>query len=92
LAPELPTFASLSQSSQKAEGLRCFFKAHLEADEKGQRVLALKGQPSFMVSPLLAANSWVVFPEDGFSLPAHSKVAVYPLYPHPDRKERVTYE
>lgn len=91
LPPELPTSATLSQASSKPvgkpEGLRCFFKAHLEADEKGQRVLPLKGQSSFMVSPLLAANSWVIFPEEGTSMQAHSRVEVYPLYPQLDRKE-----
>jgi molybdopterin molybdotransferase len=87
LPPELPTIATLSQTSSKPEGLRCFFKAHLEADEKGQRVIALKGQPSFMVSPLLAANTWVVFPEEGSSMAPHSEVHAYPLYPLSDRKE-----
>jgi molybdopterin molybdotransferase len=87
LPPETPSTATLSQPSSKPEGLRCFFKAHLEADEKGQRVIALKGQPSFMVSPLLAANSWVVFPEEGSSVAAHSRVEIYPLYPLSDRKE-----
>jgi molybdopterin biosynthesis enzyme len=75
------------QSSSKPEGLRCFFKARVEVNELGQKVLALKGQPSFMVSPLLQANAWVVFPESGASAPENSLVQVYPLFPHFDQKE-----
>jgi molybdopterin molybdotransferase len=65
LAPEKPQPARLSSDVPKPDGLRCFFKGKLEINEGVAEVRALKGQASFMISPFLESNCWVVFSEEG---------------------------
>lgn len=79
--PEQGLQVKLSQETSKPEGLKCFFKARLENNENGFRVSALSGQASFMVSPLVQANSWVLFPEVGSVVGKNEDVFVYPLLP-----------
>lgn len=65
LPKEAPLRVPLAADTSKPEGLRCFFKARLEADGARLSVRALAGQASFQVSPLLEANGWAVLPEAG---------------------------
>ncbi|MBK7963735.1 MAG: hypothetical protein IPK04_22565 [Bdellovibrionales bacterium] len=62
---EQPLRIKLSQTTPKPRGLQCFFKARLETHDNNLAVRPLSGQASFMVSPLVHANAWVLFPEDG---------------------------
>jgi len=78
---ESPVKAQLSAGVTKPEGLRCFYKASLLASPMGLRVRVLPGQASFMVSPLLRSNRWVVLPEQGATLPEGASVDVLPLLP-----------
>ena len=87
LPPETPVLAKVDGNACKPEGLRCFFKARLGwketsgyGGESGRElcVQVLPGQASFMVSPLLVANSWAVLPEDGSETASGSVVEVYP--------------
>jgi molybdopterin molybdotransferase len=80
---EKPFQAQLTTLTEKPDGLRCFFKAQLQYGKQGGKVSCLKGQSSFMVSPLLEANAWVVFPEEGSVLAEGTWVDVYPLHPLP---------
>lgn len=82
---ELPLRARLAAPAPKPEGLRCFFKARLECGPEASKVTALHGQPSFMVSSLLEANAWVVFPEAGREAVEGTEVDVYPIFPTEDR-------
>jgi molybdopterin biosynthesis enzyme len=79
LGAELPLRARLAADVAKPRGLRCFFKARWECKENGSLVTALKGQPSFMIRPLVEANAWVVLAEDGAKATAGDWVDVYPL-------------
>lgn len=79
--PEQGLQMKLSESSPKPEGLKCFFKAKLENSANGIRVRSLTGQASYMVSPLVAANAWVLFSEDGTQVSKDEDVLVYPLLP-----------
>jgi molybdopterin molybdotransferase len=79
--PEKALQVKLSQTTSKPEGLKCFFKARLENNENGLGVAALSGQASFMVSPLVQANSWVLFSEAGSTVCKNEDVFVYPLLP-----------
>lgn len=72
----------LSKTISKPEGLKCFFKARLEKGEVEMVVRPLVGQASFMVSPLVQANAWVVFPENGNQVNENENVFVYPLLPN----------
>jgi molybdopterin molybdotransferase len=56
--------ATLSSDVKKPDGFRCFFKAKTAFHNDALRVTALPGQASFMVSPLLQSNSWVVLTEN----------------------------
>lgn len=78
---EQPMRARLASAAPKPKGLRCFFKAGLEVGTHGGRVTVLAGQPSFMVSPMLAANCWAVLGEEGTSVTAGEEIDVYPLHP-----------
>ncbi|MBI3554823.1 MAG: molybdopterin molybdotransferase MoeA [Deltaproteobacteria bacterium] len=80
-AVEVPLKAQLVKSAPKPEKLRCFFKAQFRAGPQGAEVLCLGGQPSFMVSPLLESNAWVVFPEGGTRVEQGTWVDVFPLHP-----------
>lgn len=77
---EAPERLRLLENVLKPEGLRCFFKAR----RQGARVVALAGQESYRVAPLLEANAWVVLPESGRLAPAGSEAEVYPLLPGAD--------
>jgi molybdopterin molybdotransferase len=69
----------LADGVRKPDGLRCFFKAKVEQSATGDRVKVLSGQASFMVLPLLTADSWVVLPESADHLDSGAMVDVYPL-------------
>jgi len=69
----------LAEDVGKPEGLKCFFKAETMLTEEAAKVRALKGQASFMVSPLLKANAWVVLPERGILAEAGMMVEVFDL-------------
>lgn len=79
--PERSLQAKLSADVEKAAGLRSFFKAHAAMSENGIVVTSLSGQPSFMVSPLLRANVWVILEEAPELVPQGTRVQIYPLYP-----------
>jgi len=78
---ERPLQAKLYADVEKATGLRSFFKAHATMSEHGTQITSLAGQPSFMVSPLLRANAWVVLEEAPEIVPQGTTVDFYPLYP-----------
>lgn len=77
--PEQPFIAVLTSDIKKPEGLRCFFKAKVSSDGQEAKVESLKGQASFMVSPLLKSNAWVVFPEEGTLVERGTPVEVFTL-------------
>jgi molybdopterin molybdotransferase len=79
--PEQALQVRLSQTTSKPEGLKCFFKARLEKSEGDFVVRSLPGQASFMVSPLVQANAWVLFSENGKKVDKNENVFVYPLLP-----------
>ena len=70
---------TLSHDVKKPDGFRCFFKASTLFDDHGLQVTALAGQASFMVSPLLKSNAWVVLHEDKNMIPSGSTVEVHSL-------------
>lgn len=76
---EVPRRALLKTGFAKPEGLRCFFKARVADDGATAWVEALPGQASFMVSPLLRANAWVVFDETGSRVERSTLVEVFSL-------------
>ncbi|MBI4347284.1 MAG: molybdopterin molybdotransferase MoeA [Elusimicrobia bacterium] len=78
---ERPLPVRLGEPVAKPEGLRCFFKARLEAEGGELRVRATAGQASFQVSPLVEANGWVVLPEAGTRVRAGATAAVFPWLP-----------
>lgn len=78
--PEVGQLMKLKNGIKKPEGLRCFFKAKSVLDGDNSSVEVLPGQESFKVSPLLAANSWVVLPEAGSWVEAGEKVRVFGLH------------
>lgn len=78
---EQPLRIKLSQTTPKPRGLQCFFKARLETHDNNLAVRPLSGQASFMVSPLVHANAWVLFPEDGTQVDVNQEVSVFPLLP-----------
>jgi molybdopterin molybdotransferase len=80
--PEQALQIKLSQTTFKPEGLNCFYKAKLESLECGLVVSPLKQQASFMISPLVKSNAWVVFPENGKQINKDKEVSVYPLLPN----------
>lgn len=76
---EKPRRAVLSSDTKKPDGLRCFFKAKLSLDGPEARVESMKGQASFMVSPLIHSNAWVVFSETGSCVKKGTEVEVFDL-------------
>lgn len=80
LPPELPCRAVLENNTKKPTGLRCFFKAEVSAGKTLRTVNILGGQESFRVAPLLAANCWAIFPENGENVEKGSEIEVYPLH------------
>lgn len=84
LPKEKPFKALLKETAKKPEGLKCFFKARVNFSEVPPQVESLKGQASFMVSPLMHANGWVVFDEPAALVEANTAVKIYPLNPFND--------
>ncbi len=80
--PEKALTIKLAQTTLKPKGLSCFYKAKLESLDSGLGIRPLKQQASFMVSPLVKSNAWVVFPENGKQIDKDQEVAVYPLLPN----------
>jgi len=71
----------LAKQSSKPEGLSCFFKARIEKGSEGKPVVeVLPGQASFMISPLLSADSWVIFSAPGTRVERGTLVDVVPLH------------
>lgn len=66
----------LKETTKKPEGLRCFFKAKVDDNSVENEVISLKGQASFMVSPLVETNAWVILPEKGYSAEKGDQVEV----------------
>lgn len=81
LERERPVAAPLAAVVEKPEGLRCFFKARLEAARGALSARALPGQASFQVSPLLESNGWVVLPEAGSRVRAGAEVEAWSWLP-----------
>ena len=81
LEKERPIRAKLFKNAPKPEGLRCYFKARLDLTESGSWVEALAGQGSALLGPLLQANAWVEFPEEGSQMSQGEWVDVHPLFP-----------
>jgi molybdopterin molybdotransferase len=80
LPSEQPFKVKLAQGATKPEGLQCFFKAKTSLTMDGNLVVNfLKGQASYIVSALIDANSWVVFPAEGEKMNSGELVDVYPL-------------
>jgi molybdopterin molybdotransferase len=76
----------LSEDTEKAEGLRCFWKTSVHAhgtvaSGTGTHAKSMKGQESYRVSSLLPANAWMILPEAGNVVSAGSLVQILPLYP-----------
>lgn len=69
----------LAEGVKKPEGLRCFFKAKVVEKDTAKQVRAMRGQASFMVSPLAQANAWLVLPEQGTFVEPGQKVEVFPI-------------
>lgn len=76
---ERPLLAVLASDTKKPDGLKCFFKAKVFSEGVETKVEPLKGQASFMVSPLLQSNAWVVFPEEGSLMKRGTQVEVFNL-------------
>jgi molybdopterin molybdotransferase len=70
---ERPRRLRLAADAPKPAGLRCFFKARVEAE----RVRLMEGQASFRIEPLLRADAWAVLPEAGETAKAGELVDVY---------------
>ena len=79
LQREAPLRARLSAPMAKPPGLRCFYRGLAAAGDCAISVAALKSQASYVVSALVDANCWVVFPEDGTSAEVGTVVDVYPI-------------
>jgi molybdopterin molybdotransferase len=81
-APEKPWRARLTESYEKKPGFRLMLKARMGIDSNARaHVTILPGQQSFMISPLLRANVWVMGPEEASRLEAGDIVDCYPLLP-----------
>lgn len=74
--PDEKSQVILANEVKKPKDLRCFFKAKLLNDRDHLRVEVLSGQASFMVSPLIHADAWVILPEDSSSIQAGQSVEV----------------
>jgi molybdopterin molybdotransferase len=81
LSPEVAEPAKLTQATDKALGLRCFWKASVVQDLRGTSVSPMNGQESYRVSSLLPANAWMILSEAGEEISAGASVQTVPLYP-----------
>lgn len=79
--PEPMLQAVLTEDTRKPEGLRCFFKGVLGFEGTTLRVRVLSGQASFMVSPFLRSNCWVIFSEESNQMRGGTIVKVSSLRP-----------
>ncbi len=80
LPAEQPQRARLVNGvAKKPEDLKCFFKGSLRATENGLEATLFKGQASFMISPFLVSNSWLVFPEALAKIEVGQTVEVFSL-------------
>ncbi|MGZ3773867.1 MAG: molybdopterin molybdotransferase MoeA [Pseudobdellovibrionaceae bacterium] len=70
---------TLIKNVQKPEGLTCFFKAKTETLDEKMQVESLPGQASFMVSPLIKSNAWILLPDEGTIFSAGTNVEVISL-------------
>ena len=77
LHDELESTVVLSETTEKAKGLRCFWKTSMHS----HHAKSLSGQESYRVSTLLPANAWMILPEEDESIAAGSIVQTLPLYP-----------
>lgn len=80
MAPERPLRVPLASAYRKRAALRFHLKGRVDVDGMG-RLLArvLPGQESFRILPLLAANAWIVVPEEAQSAEEGDLVDVYGL-------------
>ncbi|MEK6706727.1 MAG: molybdopterin molybdotransferase MoeA [Bdellovibrionota bacterium] len=76
---EVPTNAFLKNNVKKPDWLRAFYKARLAMKDGSVVVDILPGQASFMISPMLDSNAWVVLKEDCGEFPPGVLVEVAPL-------------
>jgi molybdopterin molybdotransferase len=83
LAEEKPSWARVTETVRKPDGLKCFFKAQVHLGKGEPAVTILPGQPSFMVSPLLQSTAWGVLPEAGREIQKGEWVEVFPFYSSP---------
>ncbi|MCP4002140.1 MAG: molybdopterin molybdotransferase MoeA [Gammaproteobacteria bacterium] len=74
--------AMLKKPVGKKQGFRFFAKAEAMSDDTGQlQVVALPGQESFKISPLMTANCWLIADEEAGEMAAGDLVKIAPLYP-----------
>lgn len=80
MTPERPIRVPLAAAYRKRAALRFHLKGRLEVDGTGRlQARVLPGQESFRILPLLAANAWIVVPEDAPPPEAGDLVDVYGL-------------
>lgn len=75
--PERAFTAKLANGFKKPSDLRCFFKAQLVVENGDARVHLMKGQPSYMVRPLLQSSVWAVLKEGVSDIAKDDLVEVY---------------
>ncbi|QIL20325.1 gephyrin-like molybdotransferase Glp [Thermomonas sp. HDW16] len=81
--PETALRLPLAADASKKPGFTMIQKAALVLNAQGQlQVQLLKGQESFKTAPLLRARVWALLPEDASTLPAGTRVPIFPLRPH----------
>ncbi len=80
-AVDQPLIARLQADISKPKELRCFYKAVLHIDDGVAKVDILKGQESFKISSLLAANCWAILEENNAHYQASDFIKIYPLHP-----------
>ena len=76
LPPDEVKEVELEADVKKPDGLATFYKAQSAGTAGRERVRSLPGQASFMVSPLLKTNAWLLLPEDGTVFQKGSQVKV----------------
>lgn len=79
-SPEAAMPLRLAETVRKKPGFTMLQKARVSLDADGRlAVRLLRGQESFRIQPLLAANAWAVLPADAEELPAGMPVDVFGL-------------
>lgn len=74
------SYLQLAMGGWKSPGTD--FTFFLKAKKHGEKVEILPGQDSFMISPFLDMNSWVMVPGGVSEIKAGDSVATYPLIPY----------